>query len=120
MVVGLAKPEEEQIELYDHIVKSAQAQTPVALREIQPILKKNELVALPAEATLDVAVEAFGSGIHRLLITNSAGEVIGILSQLRLLEFFWKEAVNFPVIDRLYGSVLRDLQIGSTQIIAVK
>ncbi|CAP49289.1 uncharacterized protein PODANS_5_6150 [Podospora anserina S mat+] len=119
VVVGLAKPEEEQIELYDHIAKSAQAQTPVALREIQPILKKSELVALPAEATLDAAVEAFGSGIHRLLITNSAGEVIGILSQLRLLEFFWKEAVNFPVIDRLYGSVLRDLQIGSTQIIAV-
>ncbi|KAK4194474.1 hypothetical protein QBC40DRAFT_213530 [Triangularia verruculosa] len=119
VVVGLAKPEEDQIELYDHIAKSAQAQTPVALREIQPILKKSELVVLPTEATLDAAVEAFGSGIHRLLITNVAGEVIGILSQLRLLEFFWKEAVNFPVIDRLYGSLLRDLQIGSTQIIAV-
>lgn len=77
-------------------------------------------MVLSAESTLDVAMEAFGSGIHRILITNQAHEVVGILSQLRLLEFFWNEAVNFPTIDRLYGSLLRDLGIGTHQIIAIK
>ncbi|KAK3384806.1 hypothetical protein B0H63DRAFT_171385 [Podospora didyma] len=119
VVVGLAKPDEEHVQLYDEIAKKAQAQTAITLLEIQRICRKEELVTLSAESTLDKAMEAFGSGIHRLLVTNQAGEVAGVLSQLRLLEFFWNEAVNFPVIDRLYGSLLRDLQIGTQQIIAI-
>lgn len=77
-------------------------------------------MVLSADSTLDRAMEAFGSGIHRLLVTDQAGDVTGILNQLRLLEFFWNEGVNFPIIDRLYGSLLRDLQIGTQQIIAIK
>lgn len=121
VVVGLAKPdEEEQASLYADISKKAQSQEDIPLREIQSLSRKEELVTLPAEDTLDKAVEAFGGGIHRVLVANQAGEVIGVLSQLRLVEFFWNEAVNFPVIDRLYGCLLRDLQIGTHQIIAIK
>ncbi|KAK4161662.1 hypothetical protein QBC43DRAFT_323385 [Cladorrhinum sp. PSN259] len=119
VVVGLAKADEESIELYADISQRAQAQKPIMLQEIQSLSRKEQLVALPAESTLDKAMEAFGSGVHRILITNQANEVVGILSQLRLMEFFWNEAVNFPVIDRLYGSVLRDLGVGTHQIIAI-
>ncbi|KAK0750461.1 hypothetical protein B0T18DRAFT_345920 [Schizothecium vesticola] len=119
VVVGLAKPDDESVGLYDNIAKKAQAQTPIPLREIQPLSRKEELVVLPLDATLDKAMEAFGSGIHRLLVTNQDGEVVGVLNQLRMLEFFWSEAANFPVIDRLYGSILKDLQIGTQQIIAI-
>lgn len=120
VVVGLAKPEEEHANLYAEIAKKARSQEDISLREIQPLLRKEKLVALPAEATLDRAVELFGSGIHRVMIVNNAGEVVGVLSQLRLVEFFWHEAVSFPVIERLYGIPLRDLQIGTHQIIAIK
>ncbi|KAL2132862.1 hypothetical protein VTI74DRAFT_3208 [Chaetomium olivicolor] len=119
VVVGLAKPDEEHVNMYSEISKKAQSQQDVTLREIQSLAKKGDLVMLPHDATLDKAVEAFGSGVHRLLITNPAGEVVGVLSQLRLIGFFWNEAVNFPVIDRLYGCLLRDLQIGTHQIIAI-
>ncbi|SPQ25822.1 d2e6ab78-1b73-4d2a-9532-ccbb0b92164d [Thermothielavioides terrestris] len=119
VVVGLAKPEDEDISLYAEIAKKAQSQEDIPLREIQSLARKEELVTLPADATLDKAVEAFGGGIHRVLIANSAGDVVGVLSQLRLVEFFWNEAVNFPVIERLYGCLLRDLQIGTHQIIAI-
>jgi hypothetical protein len=120
VVVGLANPDEENVTAYDEIAKKAQSQTPILLREIQSLSRKEQLVVLPAESTLDGAMEAFGSGIHRILVTNNAGDVVGVLNQLQLLEFFWNEAVNFPVIDRLYGSLLRDLQIGTQQIIAIK
>jgi len=120
VVIGLAKPGPDQVSLYDTISKRARAQEKVTLREIQPICRKEELVVLRAKDTLDKAIEAFGSGIHRILIANDFGEVIGLLSQLRLAEFFWHEAVNFPVIDRMFGSMLRDLGIGAQQIIAVK
>lgn len=75
---------------------------------------------MPGDEALAKAVEVFGSGIHRLWVTNHAGEVVGILSQLKLLEFFWNEGVNFPAIDDLYPRLLRDFSIGSQQIIAVK
>ncbi|KAB5533578.1 hypothetical protein GE09DRAFT_364299 [Coniochaeta sp. 2T2.1] len=120
IVVGLAKPDgDEQVALYSSIAQKAQDRLPLTLREIQPIFRKEELVVLPAEATLDKTMETFGSGVHRILVTNQASEVVGIVSQLRLLEFFWHEKVNFPTIDRLYSAVLRDLHIGSQQIVAV-
>ncbi|KAH6649591.1 hypothetical protein F5144DRAFT_597135 [Chaetomium tenue] len=119
VVVGLANPDEENVALYNDISRKAQAQEDIPLREIQSLSRKEELVAVSADDYLDRAMEAFGSGIHRILITSQAGEVIGVLSQLRLVEFFWNEAVNFPAIERLYGSLLRDLQIGTHQIIAI-
>lgn len=120
VVVGLAQPDEEHVELYAEISKKAQSQEDIPLREIQLLSRKEELVTLPADATLDKAMEAFGSGSHRILIVDPAGQVVGVLSQLRLIEFFWHEAVNFPAIERLYQCLLRDLQIGTHQIIAIK
>ena len=120
VVVGLAKPDEEQLELYAEISRKAQAQQDIPLREIQPLSRKEERVPLPAEATLDRAVEAFGSGIHRILVVNQAGGVVGVVSQQLLIDFFWNESGNFPAIERLYQCLLRDLQIGTHQIIAIK
>lgn len=121
IVVGLAQPDgEEQVALYSELAKKAQDRVPITLREIQLVFRKEELVVLPADTTLDRTIETLGSGVHRILVTNQASEVIGIVSQLRLLEFFWHEGVNFPAIDRLYGAVLRDLHVGSQKIVAVK
>jgi CBS domain-containing protein len=120
VVVGLAKPSEDDAKLYDDIVQKAKAREAIPLRDIQPLLRKNEIVTLPVTATLDKAVEYFGSGTHRILVTSEEGAVVGILSQSRLVEFFWNEAVNFPSIDKLYNANLRDLSIGSQRIIAVK
>lgn len=120
VVVGLAKPSEEHVTLYNEISRKAQSQVAIPLRDIQPLCRKGDLVTMPANENLDKVIEGFGSGIHLILVTSQDGEVVGILSQLRLLEFFWNEAVNFPTIDRLYGTPLRDLQIGSHRIIAIK
>lgn len=119
-VVGLAKPEDEHIALYDVIATRAREREAIPIKDIQPICRHEQLVSLPPETFLPGAIEVFGSGIHRLLITSEEGEVTGILSQLKVLEFFWNEGINFPVIDRLYPALLRDLQIGSQQIIAIK
>lgn len=78
------------------------------------------MVTLPANEDLAKAIEIFGSGIHRVLVTNSSGHVIGILSQLRLVEFFFNEGLNFKAIDELYPRLMRDLGVGSQQIIAVR
>lgn len=119
VVVGLAPPGDELRPLYNEVVKKAQAQQPIPLQDIQPICRKESLMTLQKEEDLTRVMEIFGSGIHRILVTNNAGKVIGVLSQLKLVEFFWYEGVNFRVIDELYGRILRELGVGSHKIIAV-
>ncbi len=120
VVVGLAHPPEDLVALYNDVAEKAQSRTSIPLRHIQPFFRQESLVTLQGDEDLGKAVEIFGSGIHRLWITNHAGEVVGILSQLKLMEFFWTEGINFPVIDDLYPRLVRDLGIASQQIIAVK
>ncbi|KAH6652097.1 hypothetical protein BKA67DRAFT_521064 [Truncatella angustata] len=119
VVVGLAHPTDDLVSLYDSLVGKAQAHESIPLRDIQPICRKEALVTLPGDENLAKVIEIFGSGVHRLLVTNSSGDVVGVLSQLRLVEFFWNEGINFRAIDELYPRLMRDLGIGSQQIIAV-
>ncbi|KAI0475009.1 hypothetical protein GGR56DRAFT_644172 [Xylariaceae sp. FL0804] len=119
VVVGLAHPGEELVELYDELAKRAQARHSIPLRDIQPVCRKESLVTLQGDEDLARAIEIFGSGVHHILVANHNSEVVGFLSQLKLLEFFWNEGVNFRVIDELYPRLMRDLGVGSQQIIAV-
>ncbi|KAI0857527.1 hypothetical protein F4860DRAFT_489089 [Xylaria cubensis] len=119
VVVGLGQPPEDLVELYDGLASRAQARHSIPLRDIQPLCRKESLVTLQGDEDLARAVEIFGSGIHRIFITNFQGEVVGILSQIKLMEFFWNEGINFRVIDELYPKLMKELGVGSQQIIAV-
>lgn len=120
VVVGLANPEDdEQAAMYDEIARKARERVAIPLRDIQPIWRKEVLVTFPADEPLSKGVEVLGSGIHRVVVTGSNRDVIGVLSQLKVLEFFWEEGVSFPEIDRLYPLPLRDLRLGTQQIIAI-
>ncbi|KAI0150631.1 hypothetical protein GGR57DRAFT_188955 [Xylariaceae sp. FL1272] len=119
VVVGLGHPPDELVALYDDIAKKAQAHTSIPLRDVQPVFRKESLVVLQGDEDLTRAIEIFGSGIHRILVTSFSGEVIGILSQLTLVEFFWNEGINFKVIDELYPKLMHELGVGSQQIIGV-
>lgn len=120
VVVGLAQPDEDQFGLFNDILVKAQQGSQIPLREVFPLFRQEPVVHMPAADELGKAIQVLGSGIHRLLVTGPEGDALGIASQLRLVEFFWNEGVNFPSIDRLYPVILRDLGIGTRQIISVK
>lgn len=120
VVVGLSKPEPHQVELYNGIMLNARDGGEISLRQIQPLCRQDPLVGVPSNGSLSHAIEILGSGIHRILITNSLGDVVGIMSQLRMVDFFWNEGINFPAVDRLYPVMLRDLGVGAQQVISVK
>ena len=120
VVVGLAKPEEDQLEAAETVAGKAQKGEPITLREIQPLCRKETLVGVPANSNLSQAMEILGSGVHRIVITNELGEAAGIMSQLRMVEFFWNEGVNFASIDQLYPVILKDLGIGTKDTISIK
>lgn len=120
VIVGLAHPTEELVSVYNDIGLKAQARVDIPVRDIQPICRKESLVTLQADEDLLSAIELFAGGIHRIIVTDGASKVVGVLSQLKLIDFFWNESVHFKAIDELYPRLLRDLGIGSQQIIAVK
>ncbi|PSS06990.1 hypothetical protein M430DRAFT_23143 [Amorphotheca resinae ATCC 22711] len=120
VVLGLANPEEDQREKWTDLAKRATAQEPIPLREAVTIAKKSPLVTLSESEDLSKAIEIFGSGIHRIIICKEGTEeVVGILSQLKLVNFLWQNANSFPTLDRLYPMVLRDLGVGTVQAISI-
>ncbi|KAL7904073.1 hypothetical protein GGI35DRAFT_245031 [Trichoderma velutinum] len=118
-VVGVSRPESDQATLFHDIMTKAQGGARISLREIQTLCSREAIVKLNSGVNLAQAIEKLGSGIHRILVTDPAGNVIGIISQLRMVEFFWNEGINFPTIDRLNPVTLQDLGIGVRPIISV-
>lgn len=119
---GLTQPDEEQITWYHELAKKAKEGRKIPLRDVKNLGKKEPLTKLPASANVMTAVEAFGGGIHRVVVVNenNPDEVVGIFSQFRLVKFLWENGRSFPVIDQLYPQYLKDLRIGSHKVISIK
>ena len=77
---------------------------------------------LPHTAKLTKAIEAFGSGVHRLIIVREwTNEVVGVLSQFKVVKFLWENGKSFPVIDQVCPQMIKDMNIGSqTSLVSIK
>jgi hypothetical protein len=121
LVVGLAHPDEGDVKSFDELAKKGREGKPIPLKDVKDLGKKEPLITLPASADLTKAMEVFGSGMHRVLIVqDGTTNVVGILTQLRLLQFFWDNRQSFPVVDQLYPSLIKDLNLGTQSVIAIK
>lgn len=121
IVIGMANPDPEHVATCQSIAQRAQDRVAIPVRDVLLICHKEPLAVLSYDDDLVRVIEVFGSGARRVVVTSPGGtEVVGVLSQLHLIQFFWNEAVNFPQIDRLYSANLRDLRLGSNEIIAIK
>jgi hypothetical protein len=119
--VGLAQPDEDQISSFQELVKKARQGSKIPLKDVKDLGRKDPLVTLPHTANLMKAIEAFGGGTHRIIvIKEGTQEVVGVLSQGSLVRFLWENGRSFPVIDQLYPQYLRDLRIGSQNVISIK
>ena len=63
---------------------------------VKGISRKEGLTTLPDTAHLTKALELFGSGVHRIVIVKeNTMDVVGVLTQLRLVQFFLGEQSQF-------------------------
>lgn len=121
MVVGLAQPDEDHVEDFMELVKKARTGAEIPLKDIKDFGRKEPLIKLPHTANLIQAIETFGGGVHRVIVVKQdTDEVVGILSQSRLVKFLWENGRSFPVIEQLYPQYLRDLKLGSQNVISIK
>lgn len=119
---GSLRPDSEHLPFFQNLAKKAQAGSKIPIREAKSLGTKEPFVILPHTAKLTKALEAFGSGVHRLIIVREwTNEVVGVLSQFRLVKFLWENGRSFPVIDQLYGQQIKDLGLGEQKsIVAIK
>jgi hypothetical protein len=122
LVIGLSRPDDE-----DHgqdfleLARRAREGKQIHLREIQALSKKEPLTFMDENSNLVKAIETFGKGVHRVVVRNeTTKEATGVLSQSRLIRFLWENGRSFPVLDQLYLQNLRDLKIGSNDVVAIK
>lgn len=122
--VGIAQPTQEHAEWFEALAKKAVEGKPIPLRDVRALGRRDPLTYLPESANLTKAIETFGQGVHRVLVAREGEggkiEVVGLLSQTRLMRFLWEHGRNFAVIDQLYSQYLRDLKIGSNTPISIK
>ncbi|EAT78143.1 protein SDS23 [Parastagonospora nodorum] len=121
LVVGLAHPDEEDVASFDELAKKGREGKPIPLRDVKEVGNKKEpLITLPHTADLTKAIEVFGSGVHRVLVAEEGTtDVIGVLTQLQLVKFFWENRQSFPDVDQLYPRLIKDLAIGSKTVLAI-
>lgn len=117
LVLGLSQPDERAPRLAER-TRSGEA---IPLKDVIDHLgPREEPTFLPHTADLTKAMEALGSGIHRVVICKEGtSEVVGVLSQLRLVQFFWDNHQTFAATEALYTRTLHDLKIGTKQVIAI-
>ncbi|KAL9628124.1 MAG: hypothetical protein Q9204_006095 [Flavoplaca sp. TL-2023a] len=117
---GQLQPDEDHLPIFTSLAKKAQAGQTIPLRDAKSLGNKEPFMTLPATANLTHAIEVFGGGVHRIIIVEEGTDnVVGILSQLRLVKFLWENGRNFPIIDALYSQSIKDLGIGSQLTISV-
>ncbi|KAA8644744.1 cell separation during budding [Aspergillus tanneri] len=121
LAAGVTRPDEEWLASYEELARKAREGITIPLRDVKDLARKEPMTTLPASANVMTAVETFGGGVHRVVVVNDhdGSEVVGIFSQYRLVKFLWENGRSFPVIDQLYPQALRDLQIGSHEVVAI-
>ncbi|BAE56983.1 gamma subunit of 5'-AMP-activated protein kinase [Aspergillus flavus] len=121
LAAGLTQPDENTRASYDQLARKAKEGIKIPLKDVKDLGRKEPLTTLPASASVMAAVETFGGGVHRVVVVDERkqNEVVGIFSQFRLVKFLWENGRSFPVIDQLYPQALRDLRIGSRDVICI-
>ncbi|KAK9470498.1 uncharacterized protein V1510DRAFT_422870 [Dipodascopsis tothii] len=108
----------------DEYVQRARAGFDVPVSFVLSLGAKEDLIALGESDPLLTAVEHFGRGVHRLIVSKSRSstaiaDVVGILSQRRVLRYFWDNARAFPSLEGLMQTPIQDLDIGSAAVISI-
>lgn len=102
------------------LIKKAKRGEQVPVKFIIQLVPKNPFYKLPECETLSTVVEILGSGVHRIAIFDEANtKITGVLSQRRLMKYFWDNARRFPSLEPIFQSTLTELGLGNHDVISV-
>ncbi|ODQ68111.1 CBS-domain-containing protein [Nadsonia fulvescens var. elongata DSM 6958] len=105
----------------DYLTRARNGQ-PVPVKFAASIQAKDPFMSLKDTHTISEAIDILASGVHRVAVTDSKhqDEVVGILSQRRLVRFIWENGRRFKSLEATFQSTLSELGIsGNHHVIAI-
>ncbi|ODV92270.1 hypothetical protein CANCADRAFT_12718, partial [Tortispora caseinolytica NRRL Y-17796] len=124
LVLGKKSIANQSDEAKAYIERAKKGQSvPVAF--VASLGPKEPFIKVPVTETLATVVELLGSGVHRIAVTKTTDsqppkeQVIGILSQRRMLRYLWNNARSFPHLEPLLQATIGELKIGSVDVVSI-
>lgn len=119
--LGLKHPDEDHDASFSELIKKGREGKPIKLDDIKDLRRGEAFITLSHTSTLTRAVEIFGSGIHRIIVVEEGTQdVVGVLTQLRTVRFFWENGRNFSEINDLFSASLGELGFGAKVVVSIK
>ncbi|KAL7275853.1 cell separation during budding [Rhizina undulata] len=121
LIMGLYQPEEdEDMSSFEELARKARAGSAIPVKLVKDLGKKDPFITVGENEALSKVVETLGSGVHMVaVVREGTNKVIGMLDQGRLVRFFWENGRCFTNIEGLYPCSLRDIGIGSSNVISI-
>jgi predicted transcriptional regulator len=113
MVLGVTDPAQDSSKsstsFQDLVKKAREGDHNIPVRLVGDIGMKDPFITLPASDTLSQVVQIMASGVHRVAVTkdSTSSEVIGVLSQRKVVKFFWENIRAFVDLQPLYQKPVR-------------
>ncbi|CCK70988.1 uncharacterized protein KNAG_0F03260 [Huiozyma naganishii CBS 8797] len=86
---------------------------PILVGDLIKHTPKDPFYKLSEMENLSNVINILGSGVHRIAITDpQMTQIIGILSQRRLVKYLWDNSRSFPDLEPLFNTSIKKLQIG--------
>ncbi|KAF3931715.1 hypothetical protein ABW19_dt0205907 [Dactylella cylindrospora] len=123
MVLGVWKgdPSDTDGHTFQDITSKSRTGGDIPVKLVKDLGKKDPFITVAENEGLAKVVEILGSGVHRIAVVKEGTDsVIGVVSQLRVIDFFWSNAKSFPQFDQMLPFSLRELSFGSNRVISIK
>jgi CBS domain-containing protein len=119
--IGLKQPDEHQVARVRELARKGREGKLIPVKDVKDLGPVEPLLCVSRKEPLPKVVEIFGSGMHRVVVVEEdSNEVVGVLTQLRLVEFFWENCRHFARIEPLFSKTIRELEVGSHSVFAIK
>ena len=108
MVLGVTDPSHSSTmsstSFQDLVKKAREGDHNIPVKLVGDIGMKDPFITLPASDPLAKVVQIMASGVHRVAVTrdDSKSDVIGVLSQRKVVKFFWENLRAFVDLEALY------------------
>ena len=94
----------------DLVKKAREGDHNIPVKLVGDIGIKDPFITLPQSETLARVVEIMASGVHRVAVTREdTKEVIGVLSQRKVVKYFWENVRSFVDLEPFYNKTVSPL-----------
>jgi Mg2+/Co2+ transporter CorC len=111
MVLGVTDPSHPSnmsaASFQDLVKKAREGDHNIPVKLVGDIGIKDPFITLPQSETLARVVEIMASGVHRVAVTREdTKDVIGVLSQRKVISFFWENVRSFVDLEPFYNKTV--------------